>query len=312
MNTVSIEIEDNNIPLSFDENSLNNLFYDDTEFNKNFYTYFPIVFKYNNSDSMLEKENEEKNSQMNIEVEKTKDKSSDIKSNHIVKEKNEKKLLGRKTLKHNSKNYSKNSKSHKNEANDEKKSIQKKGIFFKNNKIYRLDYYIKAIKENILKFIMNTLNKLYKECHFDNEFENMKFHMPNYKKYQGNPKEKDNKEFIKKIIKEVFQDYDVNEKEGISRQKYNKNLIEKIYEFINFPSTGEQKALKDFLEMTIEKAIEKYYDSSEEFQDFKKIRKIIFFDRQFYKEKYRNYSLLDKKNGFLRLVNEPYYCHNPK
>ena len=53
MNTVSIEIEDNNIPLSFDENSLNNLFYDDTEFNKNFYTYFPIVFKYNNSDSLL-------------------------------------------------------------------------------------------------------------------------------------------------------------------------------------------------------------------------------------------------------------------
>ena len=74
--------------------------------------------------------------------------------------------------------------------------------------------------------------------------------MSNSKKYQGNAKEKDNKEFIKKIIKEVF-------------------------------------------------------------QDFKKIRKIIFFDRQFFKEKYRTYSLLEK-NGFLKLVNEPYYCHNPK
>ena len=114
----------------------------------------------------------------------------------------------------------------------------------------------------------------------------------------------------KKIIKEVFQDYDENEEEGTSRQRDNKYLIEKIYEIINFPSTAEQKALKDFLEMTIEKAIEKYYDSSK-FQDFKKIRKIIFFDRQFFKEKYRNYSLLEK-NGFLKLVNEPYYCHNPK
>ena len=135
--------------------------------------------------------------------------------------------------------------------------------------------------------------------------------MPNYKKYQGNAKEKDNKEFIKKQIKEVFQDYDVNEKEGTSRQKDNKNLIEKIYKIINFPSNAKQKALKDFLEMTIEKAIEKYYDSSEEFQEFKANRKILFYDNQFSKEKYRNYSLLEK-NGFLRLVNEPYYCHNPK
>ena len=310
MNTVSIEIEDNNIPLSFDENSSDNLFYDDTEFNKNFYKHFPIVFKYNNSDSMLENENEEINSQMNIEVEKTKDKSSDIKSDHIVKEKNEKKLLGRKTLKHNSKNYSKNSKSHKNEANDEKKSIKKKEIIFRIIHHYKLEYYIKAFKVNMLTYILITLRNLYKKCHFDNEFENMTFHMPNSKKYQGNAKEKDNKEFIKKIIKEVFQDYDENEEEGTSRQRDNKYLIEKIYEIINFPSTAEQKALKDFLEMTIEKAIEKYYDSSK-FQDFKKIRKIIFFDRQFFKEKYRNYSLLEK-NGFLKLVNEPYYCHNPK
>ena len=219
--------------------------------------------------------------------------------------------MGRKHLKHNSKNYSKNSKSHKNELNDEKKTIQKKEIIFEINKSYRLDYYIKAIKANILLFIMKTLRDLYKDCHFDNEFKNMKFHMPNYKKYQGNAKEKDNKEFIKKQIKEVFQDYDENEEEGTSRQRDNKSLIKKIYEIINFPSTAEQKALKDFLEMTIEKAIEKYYDSSEEFQKFKAIRKIIFFDRQFFKEKYRNYSLLEK-NGFLRLVNEPYYFHNPK
>ena len=39
---MSIEIEDNNIPLSFDENSSDNLFCDHTEFNKNFYKHFPL------------------------------------------------------------------------------------------------------------------------------------------------------------------------------------------------------------------------------------------------------------------------------
>ena len=312
MNTVSNQIEkDNNIPNFFDEKILNNLSYDYTELIENLYKNLFDVFFDCNRDSLLENKNEKINPHMNIEGKKTKDKSTDIESNHIEKEKKEKQLLGRKHLKNNSKNYSKNSKSHKNETNDEKKSIQKKEIILQINKNYRLDYYIKAIKANILLFIKNTLNKLYEDCLFDNEFENMTFHMPNYKKYQGNAKEKDNKEFIKKQIKEVFQDYDVNEEEGTSRQKDNKYLIEKIYEIINFPSNAEQKALKDFLEMTIEKAIEKYYDSSEEFQKFKAIRKIIFFDRQFFKEKYRNYSLLEK-NGFLRLVNEPYYFHNPK
>ena len=310
MNTVSIEIEDNNIPLSFDENSSDNLFCDNTEFNKNFYKHFPFVFKYNNSDSLSENENEEKNPQMNIEGKKTKDKSTDIKSNHIEKEKKEKQLLGKKHLKHNSKNYSKNSKSQKNKVNDENNSIKKK-IFEIIHPNYRFGHYIKAFKVNFLTYIHINLRNLYEKCNFDNEFENMTFHMPNSKKYQGNEKEKDNKEFMKKQIEEVFQDYDVNEIEGTSRQKNNKYLIEKIYKIKNFPSTPEQKALKDFLEMTIEKAIEIYYDSFE-FQQFRKIRKIIFYDRQFSKEKYRNYSLLDKKNGFLRWVSEPYYCHNPK
>jgi hypothetical protein len=305
MNTgISFPTENDKIHSS-DEYRSNNFFYDNTEFNDNYYKNFLDVFKYNNSDSLSENEN--------IEVEKTKDKSSDIKSNHIEKEKKEKQLLGKKHLKDNSKNYSKNSKSHKNEVSDENNSIKKKEIIFEViHPNYRFGHYIKAFKVNFLTYILNNLRNLYEKCNFDNEFGNMTFHLPNYKKYQGNAKQKDNKEFIKKQIKEVFQDYDVNEIEGTSRQKDNKYLIEKIYEIINFPSTAEQKALKDFLEMTIEKAIEKYYDSSEEFQDFKKIRKIIFFDRQFYKEKYRNYSLLDKKNGFLRLVNEPYYCHNPK
>ena len=316
MNTLTKEIEkENNIPHFFGVNSSNNLFYDNTEYNESFYYNCLDELNVSNRDARLDDENKEINPQTNTEGKKTKDKSTDIKSNHIEKEKNENKFLGRKLSKHDSKNYSKNNESQKNEVNDEKNQSKKEEII---SKIilpnYKLENYIKAFKANMLGYINITLRNLYEKCQFykfDNEFGNMTFHLPNYKKYQGNAKQKDNKEFIKKQIKEVFQDYDVNEIEGTSRQKDNKNLIEKIYEIINFPSTAEQKALKDFLEMTIEKAIEKYYDSSEEFQDFKKNRKIKFFDRQFFKEKYRNYSLLEK-NGFLKLVNEPYYCHNPK
>jgi hypothetical protein len=304
MNTgISFPTENDKIHSS-DEYRSNNFFYDNTEFNDNYYKNFLDVFKYNNSDSLSENEN--------IEVEKTKDKSSEIKSNHIEKEKKEKQLLGKKHLKDNSKNYSKNSKSHKNEVSDENNSIKKKEIIFEViHPNYRFGHYIKAFKVNFLTYILNNLRNLYEKCNFDNEFGNMTFHMPNSKKYQGNEKEKDNKEFIKKQIKEVFQDYDVNEIEGTGRQKDNKSLIKKIYEIISFPSTAEQKALKDFLEMTIEKAIEKYYDSSE-FQEFKKSEKIIFFDSNFSKQKFRNYSMLDKNNGFLRWVSEPYYFHNPK
>ena len=127
MNTVSNQIEkDNNIPNFFDEKILNNLSYDYTELIENFYKNLLDVFFDCNRDSLLGNENEKINPQMNIEGKKTKDKSTDIESNHIEKKKKEKQLLGRKHLKNNSKNYSKNSKSHKNETNDEKKSIKKK------------------------------------------------------------------------------------------------------------------------------------------------------------------------------------------
>ena len=312
MNTLTKEIEkENNIPHFFGENSSNNLFYDNTEFNESFYYNLLDELNVSNRDARLDDENKEINPQTNTEGKKTKDKYTDIKSNHIEKEKNENKFLGRKLSKHDSKNYSKNSESQKNEVNDEKNQSKKEEIILPK---YKLENYIKAFKANMLGYINITLGNLYKNCQFDkfdNEFRNMTFHVPNYKKYQGNAKQKDNKEFIKKQIKEVFQDYDVNEIEGTGRQKDNKSLIKKIYEIISFPSTAEQKALKDFLEMTIEKAIEKYYDFSE-FQEFIKSEKIIFFDSNFSKQKFRNYSMLDKNNGFLRWVSEPYYFHNPK
>ena len=198
-------------------------------------------------------------------------------------------------------------------------------MIFKINKtrklVYRFDYYIKRFKTNLIKYLLEQLNLRYDKCFKNKEnienkslfiqFKNMKFHMPNKFEYQGNSKDKNNKEFIKKTIKEVFMDYDNNEDEGVSRQNNNKNLIENIYKIGNFPFKKELDAIKDFLDTTIENVIEKYYDSPA-FELFKNERDIKFYDRKFYNEKYRYYSMLDKNNGFLKLVKEPSYCHNPK
>ena len=252
-------------------------------------------------------ESEEKTQQnyVNIEEKMNKGEFNDINTCF-----NEKTFLGKKHLKENSINYNKITSV---QDNDCDKFIKKNKIFDINKTyIYRLDYYIKAIKTNILQDSLNKLRKLYNNCNFVDEFKNMTFHMPNYNKYQGKAKEKDNKEFVTKTIKEVFMDYEdmVNNKEGISRQIENKILIDIIYKINNFPNTKEEKELKDFLEMYIEKRIEEYYISYE-FEQFKKIKKIKFYDRHFYKEKGRHYSLLEK-NGFLRYVKEPFYSHNPK
>ena len=124
--------------------------------------------------------------------------------------------------------------------------------------------------------------------------------MPNYKLYAGNPKEKDNREFLKKTIKTVFMDYDKENEKGTSRQKDNEKLIKKIYELIKIPTTENENNVIDFFEMTIEKGIEMFY-VSEEFKLFKNDKLNRYYDDQFYIEKNRKFSLFEK-NAFIKLV----------
>ena len=194
-----------------------------------------------------------------------------------------------------------------------------KNIIFEINKIkkndkkekyiYRLDYYKKDFLQDFLEFLLKNGKKLISECKFKEKFK-LKLHMPNYKLYAGNPKEKDNKEFLKKSIKKVFMDYDKNDEKGIGRQIENENIINDIYDIKDFPSSNEEKELNVFFNMTIEKGIELFY-VSEEFQEIKNNEKIQYYDRMFYQEKKRNFSLLEKY-GFIKLVNLPFYSHNPK
>lgn len=199
-----------------------------------------------------------------------------------------------------------------------KKHSKSGHIIFNINKdsfIYRFDYYIKAYKANFLKYIVGVANYLYLLCNFGKEFKKYKFHMTNNKKYQGNSKYEDNKEFLKKKWKEVLVDYNENDIEGKSRQKQNKELILLIYNYGNFPNSTKEYDLFNFLESTVEMSLEKgirvgnkiydYYES-EEFKAFKKEKKIIYYDNKFYFEKNRKFSLLEK-GAFIKLVNQPSY-----
>ena len=175
---------------------------------------------------------------------------------------------------------------------------------------YRLDYYKKKFKKAFLKFLLNYGKKLISKCQFE-EQPKFKLHLPNYKLYSGNPREKDNKEFLKKSIKKVFMDYDKKTKKGTGRQIANEKFIKDIYSIKNFPSSIEEKALNDFFNMTIEDGIKLFYDNSEEFLKFKNKKEIQYYDKMFYREKKRNFSLL-KTYGFIKLVNLPFYSNNPK
>lgn len=224
-------------------------------------------------------------------------------------ENTEKKFLGKKHMKESSiSNFTRIFKAKTNEPKEKIFEINK--IYKTDEPIYRLDYFKKTFIKSFLKYLLNYGKKLISDCLPKDKTGNLSLHMPNYKLYAGNPKEKDNKEFLLKTIKTVFVDYDKNSEKGTSRQKDNEKLINKIYELSKFPNNEKEKKLKNFLEMNIEKGIEMYYESKE-FETFKNNENNQYYDSMFYKEKNRKFSLLEK-NGFIKLVKMPFYSKCPK
>ena len=205
-----------------------------------------------------------------------------------------------------------------------KKTKEKKKIFEINkNKekyIYRFDYYLKAFKTNFISYSLRLLNETYEEFlskFGENELKQKKFHLSNYKKVQGNTKESDNREFVKKTFKDILIDYNKEDNNGTRNQKENENLINSIYNTKGFPSDEEQKNLKNLLEMKIEDLLDKYYEESEEFEKFSLNKTIISWDKDFYRERNRHFSLLQKKEGnykcgFVFLTEGPPYSRTGK
>ena len=222
-------------------------------------------------------------------------------------------FLGLKTVR-------KNSEDELDEKNDEK---GKKIFTIKKDIItYRHDYYIMAFKGDFLNYVKETLNKLVENINFCKKFGKIKFHTPNRKLYGGNTKEEDNREFIEKTIEDVFTDHIISEDDndssnGYSRQQDNESMINRIKSYKESLSSkikSDEKYLKQFNEIEkllnylnkkIKDALDDYYDS-DVFGEFKSQRKIKFYDRKFYSERNRNFSLLEK-NNFVKLVNLPFY-----
>ena len=189
---------------------------------------------------------------------------------------------------------------------------------------YRKDYYIKEIKRDFLNWTLQEMQTKIDNCNFCKKFGKTNIHIANRDLYGGNPKEKDNREFINKTIEEVFTltENQKNSLKKISRQISNEELINKIkdyYEKLLIKKEKDKKysnqfnAIKEFIEfiqLTIKDALDLYYDS-DEFKKFKSRRMIQYYDEKFFFERNRGFSLL-VKNNFVTYVNLPFYSNKRK
>ena len=199
---------------------------------------------------------------------------------------------------------------------------------------YRHDYYKMKFKTTLLKFLKNKLNKLIDNIKLCQKFGKHYIHTPNRQLYGGNPKEKDNREFIYKTVEDVFiaqdiqreeektDENNIDEEEITNLQKANEIIFNKIKSGIclnkseNSEKYKEQsdaiEILKDYLKKTIKEILndDEFY-SSEEFGEFRSLPQIKIYDNKFKEERNRNLSLLEKGN-FVRLVEMPYYSNKNK
>ena len=203
---------------------------------------------------------------------------------------------------------------------DEEDNISKKG----KTKKYRREKYIKDFKTDFLLWVLLGMHDLIDKCKFCKKFGKTRIHKANRKLYGGNAKEEDNREFINKAIEEVFTSTESqkNSLEHKNLQDKNKDLINKIkveYKKLLIKKEKDRKylnqfnAIKEFIEfiqLPIKDALDMYYDS-EQFQNFKSRIEIQYYDKKFYSERKRDFSLLEK-NNFVVYVNSPFWIKKRK
>jgi hypothetical protein len=167
------------------------------------------------------------------------------------------------------------------------------------NVSYRLDGYKKAFKVNCFQFLTNTLNELLPKELIGKK----KFYKPNHESFTANVKEEDNLNFLSMTLKEVYTYIEIDKDKkakGTKKKDKNADLIEIIFNYKSksYDDSQNLEKLKQYLDMTVEKSIELYYQS-ESFKVFSNEEKIKFFDYEFIKEK--GFSMLEK-NGFIKLI----------
>ena len=160
------------------------------------------------------------------------------------------------------------------------------------HKKYRKDGYYKHFKVIFGKYLKNKGNKLKNICF--PQYSNNNFSTPNYK-YIGNPKEKDNYNFLSYKVKDILV-------YGKDKNKHNRQYNNEI--LINYIEKNEKKS-KDkiayeklilFLNISLEEAFINFYNDKNQFEKINKDKICVFSDVYFKKE--TGISLLEK-NGFL-------------
>ena len=161
--------------------------------------------------------------------------------------------------------------------------------------LYRKDAYYKHFKVDLGKYIKNRMNILKNRCF--PYYNRNNFSTPNYK-YTGNPKEKDNLNFLSFTIKDIL--IYGKDREKFNRQYNNEQLIKFIEE--NEDRSNDKIAYGEiiqFLNLKLEDVIIQYYDEEKEFNKITNCKKYIYFDKFFKRE--TGISLLEKY-GFLKAL----------
>jgi hypothetical protein len=176
----------------------------------------------------------------------------------------------------------------------------KKNLFVSNQKIYRNDYLIKKFKVSCFSdYSKDELNHLLRECKFAKELKINKIYGPNNLAFTSIDNLKKNKEFLPLKISNIFSMQNGNGQYQIKNEENFNTILNSKNQAGNIEAYEE---LVNFLNLTVEEVINKYYDS-QEFENFKSKSEIIAADNAFFKEK--KFSLL-QNGGFIRLIKGDY------
>ena len=171
-------------------------------------------------------------------------------------------------------------------------------VLFKIHKIQkRIDYAKNKFKKHLSNYLTKKANYLIQNSDLPQRYK-QKIFLPNYKSFTGNPKEKDNSEFLSFTIENVFGYY----KDGIKNcklQEKNKASIEEIINFVEWSQNIQQyEEIITFFKMELREGIELFYKSGD-FQEYANDPITKLLDEEFKRQK--NFSLLEK-NGFIKIV----------
>ena len=150
----------------------------------------------------------------------------------------------------------------------------------KNNSLpnyWRFDMVKKHFKSKISDFGTDLINGLIQDGDLPEELKKILIHKPNSLLFTANVKVADNYNFLNNTLRTIF----TIGKETDNLQKQNETNISIIYKY--FGEVGHnnlsknQKAIKDFFDMSYKELIIKFYESYD-FTDFKEDAKTKFYD----------------------------------